>query len=87
MIKGCHKRIIFLKSTGSELFEEAYFIMKPRATEMKESDVVSEATKIVNSFEERRSFQAKKRGKGRWLIPFLSGTILGSLLVLFILLI
>ena len=86
MIKGCHKRIIFLKNTGSELFEEAYFIMKPRATEMKESDVVSEATKIVNSFEEKRVLPTKRRGKARWLIPFLSGTVLGSLLVLFILL-
>ena len=86
MIKGCHKRIIFLKNTGSELFEEAYFIMKPQALEMKEHDVVSEAAKIVNSFEEKRAIPTKKRGRARWLIPFLSGTISGSLIVLFILL-
>ena len=28
MIKGCQKRIIHLKNTGSPYFEEAYFILK-----------------------------------------------------------
>ena len=29
MIKGCSKRMIVLKNTGSKLFDEAYFVVKP----------------------------------------------------------
>ena len=57
MIKGCQKKIIFVKDTGSEYFEEAYFIMKsdselPRT---EETDIVKEAEKIVEKVEEKPS--------------------------------
>lgn len=28
MIKGCQKRMIFIKNTGCDLFDEAYFVLK-----------------------------------------------------------
>ena len=28
MVRGCQKKIIYLKNSGSDLFEEAYFIIK-----------------------------------------------------------
>lgn len=49
--KGCQKRIIMLKSTGSELFDEAYFILKERAEKsphITESDMVKEANRIIS---------------------------------------
>ena len=32
MVKGCQKKVICIKDTGSEMFEEAFFIMKPSKT-------------------------------------------------------
>lgn len=55
MIKGCQKRIVFLKNTGSEYFDEAYFVLKPDALERDEADIVSEATKIANMALDRGS--------------------------------
>lgn len=78
MIKGCHKRIVFLKDTGNELFEEAYFVLKPYAFTKSETDIVSEATKIVNGITNNSiKIKERKRGKGR-LIFFLLGTGLTS---------
>lgn len=75
MIKGCHKNIVFLKDTGSELFDEAYFILKPNAHEKKETDIISEATRIVNSLDDG----SKRKGRGRLskLFSFLVGAIIG----------
>ncbi len=76
MIKGCHKNIVFLKDTGSELFDEAYFILKPNAKKKKESDIISEATKIVNCLDDGN----KRKGRGRLgkLVSFLLGALIGG---------
>lgn len=76
MIKGCHKNIVFLKDTGSELFDEAYFILKPNAKDKREADIISEATKIVNSLDDGN--KNKERGRLGKLIFFLAGAIIGS---------
>ena len=50
--KGCCKKMIVLKSTGSDLFEEAYLILndKNQKTDTaSESDMIKEANKIVSS--------------------------------------
>ena len=50
MYKGYQKKMIMLKNTGSELFEEAYFILKDRAEKspaLSETDMIREANKIV----------------------------------------
>lgn len=46
--KGCEKRMIMIKNTGSELFEEAYFILNnKKASRITEYDMVKEANRIV----------------------------------------
>ena len=47
--KGCQKRMIMLKNTGSELFEEAYFILKEskNGSLANENDMIKEANRIV----------------------------------------
>ena len=30
LIKGCSKKVIVVKNTGSNMFEEAYFIINPK---------------------------------------------------------
>lgn len=50
MLKGCQKRMIFVKDTGCDLFDEAYFVLKndiPSNTEIEEN-IVRVATEIIN---------------------------------------
>ena len=78
MIKGCQKKIIFIKDTGSDFFEEAYFILKTDTplSDEDETDMVKVATKIVNnSF--APSVKTNKKIKIR---PCVRNFILGGLL-------
>lgn len=77
MIKGCQKKIIFLKNTGCELFEEAYFIMKDCAIDKGESDIVLEATKIVNNIKDTATAPQKRRFWQRGSFLFALGALLG----------
>ncbi len=46
--KGCEKRMIMLKNTGSELFEEAYFILNTKkSSHVSNNDMIKEANRIV----------------------------------------
>ena len=49
MVKGCERRIVHLKNTGSTLFEEAFFLMKDEKNEKPPSyaAMVREATRII----------------------------------------
>ncbi len=50
MIKGCQKKIIHLRNTGSPYFEEAYFILKDNGNTLQhENDMVKEALKIAEA--------------------------------------
>lgn len=52
LYKGCQKKMIMLKNTGSELFEEAYFILKDRddkAAKLSETDMIREANRIISN--------------------------------------
>lgn len=59
MLKGCQKKIVFLKDTGSDVFEEAYFVINPEYEGMNSCDIVSEATKIASGI-----YQGKETKKG-----------------------
>lgn len=51
MFKGCQRKIIMLKNTGSGIFDEAYFVIKENATisnRVSENDMIAEANKILN---------------------------------------
>lgn len=61
MLKGCQKKIIFLKDTGSDFFEEAYFIIKNEYEGMNDIDIISEATKIANGIYQSRDFKKSHR--------------------------
>ncbi len=49
MIKGCQKKIIYLKNTDSCMFDEAYFILGAESTHscVSERDMVAEAKRII----------------------------------------
>ena len=88
MVRGCQKKIIYLKNSGSDLFEEAYFIIKnsPRYEEFSECDMIEEANRIIeesfcideNESLGRRLITFLKRSA----LPFALGLALGVLFAL-----
>ena len=50
MIKGCKKNVVWVRNTGSEMFDEAYFIVseKGRNVRATETDMVREAGRIIS---------------------------------------
>ena len=90
MVRGCQKKIIYLKNTGSEVFEEAYFLISDKGdTEsIDEDDMIEEAGRILD---ECISYDTenKKRQKiilliKENIIPFLFGIVAGVIFTLLI---
>ena len=70
-MRGYQKKVIFLKNTGSHLFDEAYFVMSREGEEaaIDQSDMVFEANRIINeSLGGRESRIGRERGgkKRKW---------------------
>lgn len=57
MIKGINKRVIIIKNPDSEIFEEAYFIVKNKNffRTPKESDMVGEANRLITEYHEQQA--------------------------------
>ena len=51
MIKGCNKRVIWIRNTENELFEQAYFILSDSAcvSEKTDNDIIKEAKQLINN--------------------------------------
>ncbi len=51
MIKGCTKRVVVVKDVQSDIFEEAYFILRPKSEKSKakasRTDIITEANRLV----------------------------------------
>ncbi len=89
MIKGCQKRMIHVKNTGCDLFDEAYFILKNDVSTNGdfENDFLQTATAIIN--QNNLVKQKKKECKSsKKLLFFIFGCISGAVpcLLLFFLL-
>ena len=90
MVRGCQKKIIYLKNTGSEVFEEAYFVVREKnlAYESSECDMIEEANRILDectSFDEKSGRLTKiKKVAINKILPFFIGTVIGILSVLII---
>ncbi len=50
MVKGCERRVVYLKNTDSSVFEEAFFVMKDAKTQKPPSsmEMVREANRILS---------------------------------------
>ena len=53
MLRGCQKKIVFLKNTGSKIFDEAYFVISDNDNKSTTPDLIKEANRIIeeNAFE------------------------------------
>lgn len=88
MIKGCQKKIVFLKNTGSKLFDEAYFIIRDSINldGISDGDMIDEANRIID---ECIGENENKRGARsiflhfvkRSALPFLAGVLASVLTV------
>ena len=82
-MRGYQKKVIYMKNTGSDIFEEAYFVVKsdtPPSVGSHER-MVDEANRIINeNFDRRKSkFLIGVRGK---IGAFLLGSLLSSIVFL-----
>ena len=82
MLRGCQKKIVFLKNTGSKIFDEAYFVIsdKENIRDVTEPDLIAEANRIIEenvwykSVGEETSF-VRKILKNRIVVFVLGATI------------
>ena len=64
MVKGSQRRVIHVKNTKSGIFDEAYFILKEGAdASVCESDMISEANRIIEENSKADDASAKRGSK------------------------
>lgn len=85
MIKGCQKRIIMINDTASDIFDQAYFIMKDDEVIKKASktDMIREANRIIDENLFGAYFSgAKRQGRRKYdRIAFFLGALCGGAFV------
>lgn len=62
-MRGCERKIIMLKGTDSQIFDEAYFLLRRDIGDTEDSEgIVSEAQRIVagNTIRRRNKYSRKK---------------------------
>ena len=83
-MKGCQKKVIFIKNTGNKNFDEAYFIIshEGESERVEEESLVSEANKIIEESLDGPEDKERRGRMGRLLdfaVPFLCGALLCAL--------
>lgn len=76
MLRGCKRNMIVLRGTGSDLFEEAYFVVKEEAEKRSASDMLAEAERIIDKSRPMQSKPSKK-AIALSLFTFLVGALCG----------
>lgn len=71
-MRGYQKKVIYIKHTGSSLFDEAYFVVGPSGENVKTADMISEANRIIEESIKKESHR-KKNSALDFLYPFLIG--------------
>lgn len=84
-MRGYQKKVIFLKDTGSHLFDEAYFVVSRKGEEahIEQSDMVYEANRIIKESlgdEELRIRGERNKSKWDFFLPFFLGMLITSLI-------
>lgn len=84
MLKGCQRRIIMVKDTGSPCFDAAYFVLRQSTPEsLSKTDMLAEASRVIDAcsvagcFADGKSAPAKKRRHAASILLFLAAVGLG----------
>ena len=87
-MKGYQKKVIYLKNTGSHIFDEAMFFVSREGEEQRlgHGDMVIEASRIIEESlgKENRRGRDARSGIFAFLAPFLLGVSVCSLAVIFL---
>lgn len=83
MLQGTQRKIIFLKSTKSKHFDEAYFVLKDDVTNDDESEILLEAEKIIFNVDCCKRKKQKKRVSFKGAFLFSLGVFLATLVSCF----
>ncbi len=86
MLRGCQKKIVFLKNTGSKIFDEAYFVISDKESAYAPPDLIAEANRIIEEnvlSEEKaeRGSRVRKILKNR-IVVFLLGALFSGILAM-----
>lgn len=83
MVRGCEKRIYHVKNPDSEIFDEAYLILRrqEKGKRMSPREIENEAMRIVSSASGMKDITTKKRDS-RQLKAFLAGALLSAMSIL-----
>ena len=79
MVRGCQRKVIFVKNTGSEMFDEAlFFVSRDTVKERSDEDMIKEANRIiseqmVDTEKEMGFFQRSFRFALKYGVSFLLG--------------
>ena len=88
-VRGYQKRVIYLKNTGSPLFDEAYFIVsrEGEATGLAKGDMIYEANRIIDESLDGESIEGRggtfRRALG-FALPFLLGAVISTAVCVFL---
>ena len=67
MLKGCQRRIIMVKDTGSPYFDSAYFVIKSGIpSSCRDSDMLTEAHKMIERYakeEQKETIQQREASR------------------------
>lgn len=78
-MRGCERKVILLRGTESQMFDEAYFLLRPDYERRGQAEILREAQRIVDRNTTRRR---EKRVTLRDAAAFAAGAFTGSLCVL-----
>ena len=82
-MRGCERKIIMLKGTDSEIFDEAYFLIRRDFKDGEEREIVDEAMRIVDMNQIYSPYEVKwKKDKGVFFFGALIGFTLGMIFLL-----
>ena len=88
-MRGYQKKVIFLKDTGSHLFDEAYFVVSRKGEEahIEQSDMVYEANRIIKESLDDKEMRIRGEGnksKADFFVPFFLGAFISLVVSLVI---
>ncbi len=91
-MKGYQKKVIFLKNTGSHLFDEAYFVVSRQGEEaaIGQSDMILEANRIIREsmgIDAQNVRREKRERTWSFFPPFFLGVFVSSAVMMILYLI
>lgn len=76
-MRGSEKKVIYVRDTGSKLFEEAYFVLRRGVSDgedaVGEADMIREATRLVEAGHRRYPGTARRAKIARAAKMFFAG--------------